>query len=136
MTFSLFSSLHLSILAAIGILGISLGLSLREHPGRRRMILRIGAALLGILELVWYGYLLQRPYPVWPGVLPLHLCDVTVWLTIVSLFVPRQRVRELAYFYGLAGTSLALVMPDVQGFRISYPLVQFFVSHGLVWFNY
>jgi hypothetical integral membrane protein (TIGR02206 family) len=38
----------------------------------------------------------------------------------------------MAYYWGLSGTSLALLMPDVQGLSVSYPVIQFFVSHGLV----
>ncbi len=132
MSFSLFSSLHIIILSTIAILGTSLGLHARHYPNRRTIILRAGAGVLVVLELIWYGYLLRRPFPVWPGILPLHLCDVVVWLTALSCFTRWQPVRELAYYYGLAGTTLALLMPDVQGLRVSYPVIQFFVSHGLV----
>ncbi len=132
MTFSLYSPIHLALVSTVAILGVSLGLYGRRHPGRRKFILRAGAVVLLVLELTWYGYLVQRPFPLWPGVLPLHLCDVVVWLTVVSALTSWKIPRELAYYYGLAGTSLALLMPDVQGFRISYPVVQFFISHGLV----
>lgn len=132
MSFSLFSPLHIGLLLAVGILGPAVGVYCRRHPNRRQAILRSGAVVLVLLELIWYAYLLQRPFPVWPGMLPLHLCDVVVWLTVLSCLIPWQRVRELAYYFGLAGTTLALLMPDVQGLRVSYPVVQFFISHGLV----
>ena len=132
MTFSLFSPLHIGLLVLVATAGTVLGLAAKRHPERRRAILRAGAGILTILELIWYGYLLQRPYPVWPGILPLHLCDIVVWLTVISSFTRIQRVRELAYYFGFAGTTLALLMPDVQGLRLSYPVLQFFVSHGLV----
>ena len=132
MTFSLFSPLHIGLLVLVATAGTVLGLAAKRHPERRRAILRAGAGILTILELIWYGYLLQRPFPVWPGILPLHLCDIVVWLTVISAFTRIQRVRELAYYFGFAGTTLALLMPDVQGLRLSYPVLQFFVSHGLV----
>lgn len=132
MSFHLFSFVHAAILICIAALGLSSGLLLRRRPAIRRTSIRILGSILAMLELTWYGYVLTGDWPIWPASLPLHLCDIVVWLTVVAAIGGIQRPFELAYFWGFTGTTMALMTPDVQGMSFSYPVVQFFLSHGLV----
>lgn len=43
-----------------------------------------------------------------------------------------QRLFELAYFWGLGGTSQALLTPDVVGHWPMFTCVRFFVEHGAI----
>lgn len=74
--------------------------------------------------------------------LPLHLCDVGLFLTIIALLdvgrapssgrIPRraQRLYEFAYFWGLGGTVQALFTPVVEYAFPHWETVRFFVAHG------
>lgn len=62
--------------------------------------------------------------------LPLHLCSITVVLSIVVLLTRARLPYELTYFWGLAGTSNAIVTPELtEGFP-DYHFFQYFLSHG------
>lgn len=65
--------------------------------------------------------------------LPLHICDVAVYLTAFSLVRRRQLTYELVLFLGLAGTLQGIITPDIlEGFP-SYIFITFFVKHcGIV----
>jgi len=46
------------------------------------------------------------------------------------LWTRRQRVVEVAYFWGLAGTIQALLTPDLPQHFPSYPYFQYYIAHG------
>src|SRR5260370_4393755 len=99
--------------------------------GRRG--LRIGLAITLLLNsIVRYGYLAARGWLTFPYHLPLELCDATLCLMIIALLTLNQTIFELAYYGALAGTSMALLTPDLWEPFPSFSTVQFFVAHGLV----
>jgi hypothetical integral membrane protein (TIGR02206 family) len=82
---------------------------------------------LGVLifSLIYY------PQP-WTNYLPLHLCDLVVFLAAFALITRQQWAYELTYFWGLAGTAQGLFTPDLNfGFPHPY-FFFFFVSHGVI----
>ncbi len=105
-----------------------------------RRLSRRGRLLLGrFLALVLIGYAavmyarmgirgeLSAAYA-----LPLELCHWVMIACVVTLLRPTRLASELAYYWGLAGTSQALFTPDiVLGFP-SWEFIQFFWSHGAV----
>lgn len=57
---------------------------------------------------------------------------LSVYLTAWALITRSPRVYEVVYFWGLGGTTQALLTPDLlQGFP-SAAFVSFFLGHGLV----
>lgn len=66
----------------------------------------------------------------WADGLPLELCDAAGVATVVALLTRRQAAFELAYFWGLSGTFLALLTPPLeQGFP--HPdFFRYFVLHS------
>jgi hypothetical integral membrane protein (TIGR02206 family) len=76
--------------------------------------------------MAWHGQSL------FPSQLPLDLCDVTLYLTVIALFTLSPAVFDVAYYSALAGTSMALLTPDLWEQFPSLPTVQFFIAHGLV----
>src|SRR5260370_2848321 len=93
----------------------------------------MGLAITLLLNsTVRYGYLASRGWLTFPYPLPLELCDATLCLMIVALLTLNQTIFELAYYGALAGTSMALLTPDLWEPFPSYSTVQFFVAHGLV----
>ena len=128
--FQFFAPAHLAILAAVPLLAAAFAVMQRRLPaGCPWVRLGLGSALLVDLAL-WYGYLAVLGQ-LFPQRLPLELCDVTLFLSAMALFTLRPAVFDLAYYWALAGTSMALLTPDVREPISSLSTIQFFVSHGL-----
>jgi hypothetical integral membrane protein (TIGR02206 family) len=130
--FHLFGPTHLCILASIPLIaGLLTILQRRLNPGARW--LRLGLAFTLVLDtLVYYGYLAWHGQLTFPGHLPLELCDASLFLIIVTLFTLCSRVYELAYYWALAGATMALLTPNLWEPFPSFGTIQFFVDHGLI----
>jgi hypothetical integral membrane protein (TIGR02206 family) len=79
-----------------------------------------------------YGYFFVRGWLKFPDTLPLELCDATLCVATIALFTLNPLSVDLAYYGAMAGTSMALLMPDLWEPFPSYATVQFFIVHGLV----
>ncbi len=129
--FRLLGPEHLAILSAIPLLAAILAAVQRRLPsGSRGLRTGFGAVLLADAAW-WYGYLAWQHQLTFPEHLPLELCDATLALVIISLFTARPAVFDLAYYGALAGTSMALLTPDLWESFPSLSTVQFFIAHGL-----
>jgi hypothetical integral membrane protein (TIGR02206 family) len=96
-------------------------------------VIRRGLGLaLAVNEVVWYTYRYSTEGWRFPEGLPLQLCDLLVWLTVVSALFLKQWAVEFAYFAGLAGAGMALATPDLWAPWPSYPSVYYFVVHALI----
>src|SRR4051812_1932669 len=64
--------------------------------------------------------------------LPLQLCDVAAFAAVWALIGRARFAYELTYFLGLAGTTQALITPDLA---VGFPepaFILFFFTHGSV----
>ena len=105
---------------------------LRRNPSGRTLIRVSLGCFLAANEIVWYAYRLRTEGFRFPETLPLQLCDLTLWLTVLSAFTLNAGVYEVAYFGGLGGSAMALLTPDLWAPFPSYPTAYFFLSHGFV----
>ena len=129
---ALFGLLHLAILAATLIASAGLAWTARESAtaGRvARVVLGVG---LAVNELTWYGYRYSQEGFRFPEGLPLELCDVAVWVTVIACLSRSVVATELVYFPGLGGSAMAMLTPDLWAPCPSYPTTYFFVAHGAV----
>jgi hypothetical integral membrane protein (TIGR02206 family) len=131
-TFETFSPLHLAIVAAVPAVARGLASLARRRPGAARPVRLALAAGIALNELAWYGYVVRRGWFDPPVGLPLDLCDVVLWLTVVALVAPRPWLLEIVYFLGIAGSGMAVLTPDFGAERGSYPAAKFFAAHGAV----
>jgi hypothetical integral membrane protein (TIGR02206 family) len=128
----LFGAAHAGILAAIPIGAGLLGLAARRGAAGARRIRLVLGILLVANELVWYAYRLRHEGIRFPEGLPLQLCDVALWLTAAACLRPAPWCYELAWYFGVCGSGMALLTPDLWAPLFSYPTMQFFLAHGLV----
>jgi len=121
--------MHLALLTAIAAGTIVLAIvSRRSSAARRVSRLALGVGL-AVNELIWWGFRYGHE-----GVhlhnLPLQLCDVTLWMTVLGCLTLAPAAVEFAYFAGLAGAGMALLTPDLWSPWPSYPAIYFFAAHG------
>lgn len=131
-TFVRFGASHIGVLALV--LAVSLALSLtarRTHdPCIARVIRFALAALLAASWVVWFALLYDRGWFSAATVLPMNLCDWATIATVLSLVRPNRRTYELAYFWALSGTLVALLTPALA---VDFPdprFIVFFALHG------
>ncbi len=131
--FQRFGLEHLATVALLATTAILLSWFLRRSGPQspRAKGVRIGMAALLAFGL---GYALVDALPLrgldWLDILPLHFCDLAVLLAVIALLTRQQTVTELLYFWGLSGTVIAMLTPDVdRGFPDSRCL-SFFALHG------
>ncbi len=122
---------HVGILTAIVALAAVLTVLQRTVlRGSRGLRLGVGAVLLAE-TIAWYAY--QAALGQFTVAhLPLELCDFTLFLTIAELFTLSAALFDVGYYLALAGTSMALLTPDLWERFPSLSTCQFFFAHGLV----
>lgn len=119
-------------LALLGVLLVRLGRRARVQfqPG---LDTGVRVALAGLLVAGVYLHLhtisSHRPLRIW-DVLPLHLCDLSIFLALFALAVPRTRVTELLFFWTTTGTLLASVTPAIRSGFPSVRYLTYFMLHG------
>lgn len=125
-----FGPAHLVALALTALVGMALARWLRKHgdgrPGRTVRYALAGGLLsfvaLEVTMAVRGGW--ARP----EYLLPLHLCDAAIVLAICALLTLSRPAAELLYFWAGAGTTVAMLTPDLS---LGFPRWEFFVFFGL-----
>jgi hypothetical integral membrane protein (TIGR02206 family) len=129
--FHLFGAAHLSILAAVLLLPAVLAFQQRRVlHGARWIRILFGSVMLAD-AIAWYTFLVVIGQPIFPAKLPLELCDVSYFLIAIVLVAGVPALFDVAYYWALAGTTMALLTPNLLGYFPSISTVQFFIWHGL-----
>jgi hypothetical integral membrane protein (TIGR02206 family) len=128
--FTLFGAIHVAILSAVPALAGTLSFAHRRFPAAGNFI-RLGfASILLVDYVVYYGWQIRQDKLTFPDHMPFELCDASMALTVLSLFLLRPLLFELAYYWALAGASMALLTPNLLEPFPSFGTVQYFMSHG------
>lgn len=130
--FPLLGPAHLAILASVPLLAAILAaVQRRLTPACRWLRLTLASVIL-VDTVLWYIDLALHGQLAFPDNLPLELCDATLFLMLIALFTLSPAVFDLAYYGALAGSTMALLTPNLWEPFPSLSTVQFFVAHGLV----
>jgi len=129
--FQIFSSLHIMVLVTIGVIISSMFIfrkSLRQRADFYRYLIVIISLVLEGLSLIWVvgagRWDLKTS-------LPLELCEITFILCIIMLIGKSYRLFEVAYFWGVTGSSLALIFPGLHLSYHHFPFWEFMLTHAL-----
>lgn len=126
--FQPFGSDHLGVLCftlGVGVLLILGAKRIRAIPEDRSVRWVWAAGLMAIGFVSWI-YSASQGFMA----LPLQMCDLALFLTACALVSPNRYVAELAFFWGLAGSSQAILTPDLtEGFP-SLTWILFFSGHS------
>ena len=127
--FKLFGPSHFLILAAIPILAGILSWAARRNP-KAALWIRVGlGSFLVLNELSWYGYEIHTS-GLSADMLPLQLCDITLWVTALACLTLNAWCFEMAYFIGICGSGMAIITPDIWEPLGAYTTNHFFLMHG------
>jgi hypothetical integral membrane protein (TIGR02206 family) len=103
----------------------------RKRKLPERTVRLVFACGIAANELVWWVFRYSHE-----GVrltnLPLQLCDLTVWMTVLACFTKIPVIVEFTYFAGVLGSGMAVLTPDLWAPWPCYPAIYFFVAHGSV----
>lgn len=125
---------HLLAVAVIALAAILLPVFLRRRsePAAGREVRMVLAALL-VASVTGYLGLAAASGEIGPlDFLPFHLCDLAIFVAILGLLTLDARAVEVLYYWALAGTTLAILTPDVTGSFPDWRWIAYFATHGLV----
>src|SRR4051812_26221542 len=108
-TFHVFGAEHWAVLAAIPVLAGLLALVQRTVLRGTRLIRWVLAGLLVFSAAAYYGHFAWEGDPMFPGHMPLELCDVSLILTMLVLLRFRAALFDVVYYWALAGATMALL---------------------------
>ena len=129
--FVLFGADHLVALGVIAAATIAAIALVRRRPGAAALVRRLLATAL--LMLMTVALILSREQgESWATLAPLQLCDAAIFIAAWALLTLNPLAAEVAYFWGGAGTLLAVITPDLS---VGFPAPEFFsyfALHGAV----
>lgn len=126
-----FGPAHVAVIFLVPVVAGLLAVTRRRFVSASKPI-RYSLALLLVLSSVsYYASWIIQGERMFPNHVPLELCDVALWLVVATLLSLKPAIFDLAYYWALIGTALAVVTPN-----LTYPSlfmeVQFFADHGLI----
>ena len=132
--FHLFGTPHIVAMAAMLAVPAALLAAVRHLDSERatRVVCVVFAVVLLVNQVVYwcFRYVTEGAGTFVREHLPLHVCGMTVLLSVATLLWRRRWTYELLYFWGLAGATNAMVTPELtEGFP-HYVFFQYFISHG------
>ncbi len=132
--FHLFGTGHLIALAVIVLINLSFIRLSKSQSQRLKDGVRYAiVAVLVIAESAWHIWNIAIGEWTIQTHLPLHLCAVLVWSSVIMLLTKNYRIYEFVYFLGIAGAAQAVLTPDagIYGFP-HFRVLQTLFAHGAI----
>ena len=136
--FNLFGATHLISLALIFIVMIAFPKIVNKYFSLKKDLIAKVIGYLAIFHTFFSPYsdlfLVVEPYS-WKEVLPFHMCDFSLIFIAIYLLGGNKFFFNCAFFWGIAGASMALLTPDIPYGFPSMNFLMFFYGHGLILFG-
>jgi hypothetical integral membrane protein (TIGR02206 family) len=136
--FDAFGTKHLLYMGALVLVWVGVtyvGMRHLDVRQRRRVVVFLAVLSLG-QELL--DDLIRLNAGVWSPqqALPLHLCSLAMLVSVWAILSRKQLVFEVAYYWGLAAASQAILTPDNSRWQLGEVDVFWnFLSHGVIILN-
>ena len=131
--FILFGNVHLITMAIIVLVAAFLPLVCKNQSISNKSLISkiIAFIILSHVIISPYKdlYLLQNPYN-WREILPIHMCDLSEIFLAAFLLGGPKILYKCAFFWGLAGASMAIITPDIPVIDLDYAF--FMIGHGMI----
>src|ERR1700744_3304865 len=101
--FILFGAAHVAILCAVPVVAGALSLAHRRFPAAGVYIRLAFAVAFLVDNAVYYWWQIRHHNLTFPDHMPFELCDLSMALTVLSLFFLRPILFDLAYYWAIAG---------------------------------
>lgn len=141
-TFTLFSTEHFWFIGG-GFLGI-LALTMVSAFLPKYKFAQFSAIVILLIKIAELSY--RHIYVVEPiySLLPLHMCNLTLIIAILTMLTKSQKLFQLTYYWCL-GALFAVITPDIK-YSFPHPLtLSFYITHfyllfaaiyGILFFNF
>ncbi|MDE3200487.1 MAG: TIGR02206 family membrane protein [Acidobacteriota bacterium] len=127
----IFGLVHLAILVTVPAIAALLAF-LHRNASHSVIGIRVGLAILiAIAEISYYVSSAIQHLKMFPGHVPLELCDFSNFLLIAALLSLRPLIFDVVYYWALAGASMSLLTPDMVN-PTRFTTIQYFADHGLL----
>ena len=125
---------HLTVLGLVLFVNLLFFLKGKSFSQTLRRRIRYGmAAVLLVNEIGYHIWRINTGTWTLQRMLPLHLCSMLVWVSIVMLWTNSRKIYEYVYFLGIAGAAQALLTPEAAQYGFPhYRWCQTFLSHSLL----
>ena len=127
----MFGPAHLAIICMVPCVAAVLAFAHRKYPRCQSPVRFILAFLLAATSISLFAYFAAIGAPMFPGHVPLELCDASLWLIVAVLIIRTPIIFDIAYYWAIAGATQSLFTPNLVN-PTPFLSVQFFVNHGLI----
>ena len=131
--FILFGTTHIVTIIAITFVSIFLPLVYKTKTEYQKSIMTKAIAFVIFCHVIISPYkdlyLLDNPYD-WREVLPFHMCDLSEIFLIFFLLGGPSILYKCAFFWGIAGATMAIITPDIEFLDLDYAF--FMIGHGMI----
>ena len=131
--FILFGTTHIITIIVIALISIMLPRIYRTKTEAQKSLMTKVIAFIIFCHVIISPYkdlyILANPYN-WREVLPLHMCDLSEIFLAAFLLGGPKILYKCAFFWGLAGASMAIITPDIPVIDLDYAF--FMIGHGMI----
>ena len=131
--FILFGNVHLITMVIIVLVAVFLPLVCKNQSISNKSLISKVIAFIILSHVIISPYkdlyLLQNPYN-WREILPIHMCDLSEIFLAAFLLGGPKILYKCAFFWGLAGASMAIITPDIPVIDLDYAF--FMIGHGMI----
>ena len=127
-----FSSVHFEVIFFLIITNFLIFFLLRKinNPKYLNLFRYIAASIMLFYIVSFEIWSISVGFFTFKYSLPLHLCDVAVILAALMLLTKNKYLFEITYFWGLGGSLLAILTPDITESWPHFNFINYFLSHG------